>query len=79
MQSSKGYQVMSQPTSPNKDSIIMETSNQTEVVNNRIGYAASLVEPSMQMHFIDSTQIQSMTQAQGNISAMSSSNGQYKK
>lgn len=58
----------------------METNNQTEVVNNRIGYAASLVEPSMQMQFMDSSQMQSMGQGQGNISAMSSSNGpQYKK
>lgn len=27
MQSSKGYQIMSQPTSPNKDSIIMDANN----------------------------------------------------
>ena len=47
MQSGKGYQVMSQPTSPNKDSIIMDSNQAQAEMANRMGYAASLVEPSV--------------------------------
>ena len=51
----------------------MEQNKQQEAAN-RVGYAASLVEPSMNIHFMDPNQIQHATAnlAMGNISAMSS-------
>ena len=71
LQSSKGHQVFSQPSSPNKDSIILETSH---AETNMMGYASSLIEPNItnmeSQHYAMAASV-----GPGNLSALGSNHG----
>lgn len=75
MQSTKGY-VFSQPSSPNKDSVLVEANKKTDL---RMGYAVSVIEPNLNVQDVDNMPNQSVNQQMarsvisGKMSALSNS------